>query len=170
MWVPDDAHEALRDLVRAREAAKQDQMRARHRLSKFLLRHGRRPPAGIKPWTLKYMDWIRGQVEFEQPAQEYTRLDYLHEVEHSDDRVRRLEAAIREAVKLAPAKMQEVIQALQALRGIAQISAVTIVSELGQISRFTRARQLMSYSGAVASENSSGKRVQRGLPRSLLEQ
>jgi len=58
--------------------------------------------------------------------------------------------------------MQEVIQALQALRGIAQISAMTIVSELGQISRFTRARQLMSYSGAVASENSSGKRVQRG--------
>ena len=162
MWVPDDGHEALRDPVRAREAAKQDQMRARHRLSKFLLRHGRRPPAGIKPWTLKYMDWIRGQVEFEQPAQEYTRLDYLHEVEHSDDRVRRLEAAIGEAVKLAPAKMQEVIQALQALRGIAQISAVTIVSELGQISRFTRARQLMSYSGAVASENSSGKRVQRG--------
>ena len=96
MWVPDDGHEALRDLVRAREAAKQDQMRARHRLSKFLLRHGRRPPAGIKPWTLKYMDWIRGQVEFEQPAQEYTRLDYLQEVEHSDDRVRRLEAAIGE--------------------------------------------------------------------------
>ena len=162
VWVPDDAHEALRDLVRAREAAKQDQMRARHRLSKFLLRHGRRPPAGVKPWTLKYMDWIRRQVQFAQPAQEYTRLDYVHEVEHSDNRVRRLEAAIGEAIKLAPAQMQEVIQALQALRGIAQISAVTIVSELGQISRFPRARQLMSYSGAVASENSSGKRVQRG--------
>jgi transposase len=58
--------------------------------------------------------------------------------------------------------MQEVIQALQALRGIAQISAVTIVSELGQISRFASARQLMGYSGAVASEDSSGKRVQRG--------
>jgi transposase len=38
VWVPDEAHEALRDLVRAREAAKQDQLRARHRLSKFLLR------------------------------------------------------------------------------------------------------------------------------------
>ena len=109
------------------------------------------------------MDWIRRQVEFEQPAQGYTRLDYLHEVEHSRDRVQRLEAAIGEAIKLAPAKMQKVIEALQALRGIAQISAVTIVSELGQISRFTRARQLMSYSGAVASENSSGKRVQRGV-------
>ena len=65
-------------------------------------------------------------------------------------------------MKLAPRPMQEVMQALQALRGIAQISALTIVSELGQISRFAGARQLMGYSGAVASEDSSGKRVQRG--------
>jgi transposase len=162
VWVPDKAHEALRDLVRAREAAKQDQLRARHRLSKFLLRHGRRPPSGAKPWTLKYLDWIRQQVQFEPPAQEYTRLDYLHEVEHANDRIRRLEEAIREAVKLAPPQMQEVMQALQGLRGIAQISAVTIVSELGQISRFERARQRMEYSGAVASEDSTGKRVRRG--------
>jgi len=92
VWVPDEAHEALRDLVRAREAAKQDQLRARHRLSKFLLRQGRRPPAGIKPWTLRYMDWVRGQVEFEQPAQEYTKQDYLHEIAHQNDRVQRVEA------------------------------------------------------------------------------
>jgi len=162
VWVPDEAHEALRDLVRAREAAKQDQLRARHRLSKFLLRHGRRPAAGVKPWTLKYMDWVRQQVQFEQPAQDFTRLDYLHEVEHANDRVQRLEAAIGEAVKLAPSQMREVIQALQAMRGIAEISAVTIVSELGQISRFNGARQLMGYSGAVASEDSSGERVRRG--------
>src|SRR6476659_8404036 len=56
VWVPDAAHEALRDLVRAREAAKKDQLRARHRLGKFLLRHGKRPPQGVNPWTLSYMD------------------------------------------------------------------------------------------------------------------
>jgi len=60
-------------------------------------------------------------VHFEQPAQEYTLLDYLHEVEHMADRIRRLEQAIEEAVKLAPQRMQEVIQALQALRGVAQL-------------------------------------------------
>ena len=162
VWVPDEAHEALRDLVRAREAAKQDQLRARHRLSKFLLRHGHRPPCGVKTWTLRYMKWVREQVKFAQLAQEYTRLDYLHEVEHVHDRLGRLEEAIREAVKLVPAQMQEVIQALQALRGIAQLSAATIVSELGQLSRFASARQLMGYSGTVASEDSSGKRVRRG--------
>ena len=65
-------------------------------------------------------------------AQESTRLDYLHEVEHMRERVVRLEQAIIEAVKLASPALQEVIQDLQALRGIAHISAVTIAAELGQ--------------------------------------
>src|SRR6476620_9433216 len=82
VWVPDAAHEALRDLVRAREAAKRDQLRARNRLTKFLLRHGKRPPQGVNPWTLSYMDWVRKEVHFEPLAQQATLLDYLHEVEH----------------------------------------------------------------------------------------
>jgi transposase len=162
VWVPDQEHEALRDLVRAREAAKQDQLRARHRLSKLLLRHGRRAPAGIKAWTHKHLQWVKEHVHFEQAALEYTLWDYWHEVEHVSERIRRLEQAITEAVKLVPSRMQEVIRGLQALRGIAQLSAVTIVAELGEISRFQAARQLMAYSGAVASEHSSGKHIQRG--------
>jgi transposase len=161
VWVPDGDSEALRDLVRAREAAKQDQLRARHRLGKFLLRTGRRPGVGIKAWTDPYMGWVR-QVRFQQPAQQATLLDYLHEVDHMAERVKRLEQAITEAVKLASAEVREVVKGLQALRGIAEISAVTIVAELGQISRFDTARQLMGYSGAVPSEDSSGKREQRG--------
>ena len=161
VWVPDAGVEGLRDLVRAREAAKQDQLRARHRLSKFLLRTGQRPPFAGKAWTLPYMAWVR-QLRYQQAAQEWTRLDLLHEVEHMAERVKRLEAAIREAVKLAPAAMQEVIRGLQALRGIAEISAVTVVAELGRISRFENARQLMGYSGAVPSEESTGQRLRRG--------
>ena len=161
VWVPDASAEALRDLVRAREAAKQDQLRARHRLSKFLLRTGQRPISEGKAWTAPYMAWVR-QLRYEQPAQEWTRLDLLHEVEHMGERVKRLEEAIREAVKLAPARMQEVIRGLQALRGIAEIAAVTVVAELGQISRFEGARQLMGYSGAVPSEESTGQRQRRG--------
>jgi transposase len=161
VWVPDAAHEALRDLVRAREAAKQDQLRARHRLSKFLLRSGQRPAQGVKAWTQSYLAWVR-QIRFHQVAQESTRLDYLHEVEHMAERVKRLEQAIQEAVQLASPELQEVIHALQALRGIAQLSAVTIAAELGQVSRFASARQLMGYSGAVPSEDTSGKRIRRG--------
>jgi transposase len=161
VWVPDAGSEALRDLVRAREAAKQDQLRARHRLSKFLLRSGQRPVQGMKAWTQQYLIWVK-QIRFSQVAQESTRQDYLTEVEHMGERVVRLEKAIEEAVKLASPEIQEVVRDLQALRGIAQISAVTIAAELGNISRFEGARQLMGYSGAVPSENSSGKRTQRG--------
>ena len=161
VWVPNEGSEALRDLVRAREAAKQDQLRARHRLSKFLLRSGQRPAQGVKAWTQSYMAWVR-QLRFPQIAQEFTRLDYLHEVEHMGERVKRLEQAIVEAVKLASPELQEVIKGLQALRGVAQISAVTIAAELGNITRFQGARQLMGYSGAVPSEDSSGQRTRRG--------
>jgi transposase len=162
VWVPDAAHEGLRDLVRAREAAKKDQLRARHRLGKFLLRHGKRPPEGVKPWTVNYLLWVRRQVHFEQMTQEATLLDYLNEVDHAAARIGRLDGAIEDAVKLAPPRMRTVIEALQALRGIAQVSAVTIVAELGEVSRFTQARQLMGYSGMVASEHSSGDRIRRG--------
>jgi transposase len=161
VWVPDCGSEALRDLVRARETAKQDQLRARHRLGKFLLRTGQRPAQGMKAWTQAYMVWVR-QIRFAQMAQEATKLDYLHEVEHMGERVVRLEKAIAEAILLASPQIQEVVKGLQALRGIAQISAVTVAAELGNISRFKGARQLMGYSGAVPSEDSSGKRKQQG--------
>ena len=161
VWVPDAAYEALRDLVRAREAAKKDQLRARHRLGTFLLRHGRRPPTAMTAWTQRHLTWIQ-QVQFEQPAQEATRLDYLHEVEHVVGRIERLEHAIDEAVKTAPPSMRAVIEALQALRGIVLVSAVTIVAEVGALSRFARAPQLMGYSGMGAREDSSGPRTRRG--------
>ena len=74
----------------------------------------------------------------------------------------RLERAIDEAVHGAPTPMRAVIDALQALRGIARVSAVTIVAEVGDLSRFVTPRQLMGYSGTVASEHSTGERIRRG--------
>lgn len=162
VWVPDQQHEGLRDLVRAREVAKKDETRARHRLSKFLLRHGQRPPLGVRRWTQKYMRWITSEVRFAVAAQQVVLGDYLHEVEHGRARVQRLETAIAEAIQAAPAKIRAVIEALQSLRGIAQVSAATMVSEVGEFSRFPGARQFMGYSGAVASEASSGERQRRG--------
>jgi transposase len=161
VWVPDAAHEALRDLVRAREAAKADQLRARHRLGKFLLRHGQRHPPKMKAWTKRHRVWL-GTVRFAYGAQTATLADYVAEVDHAGERVRRLETAIDAAVQDAPAGMRAVIAGLQALRGIAALSAVTIVTEVGSLARFARPRQLMGYSGAVAREDSSGPRIRRG--------
>jgi len=162
VWVPDAAHEALRDLVRAREAAKQDQLRARHRLGKYLLRHGKRPPQQLRAWTQNYLGWIKGKVTFDQRSQQVTLEDYLGEVEHAEVRITRLEKAIGEAVEQAPESMRELIQALQALRGVAKVGAVTIVAEVGRLTRFEHPRQLMGYSGAVSSEHSSGGEIRRG--------
>jgi transposase len=161
VWVPDAAHEALRDLVRAREAAKKDELRARHRLGKFLLRQGRRKPEGVKSWTQKHEQWLKVQ-RFEHHAHEITFCDYLHEVEHAGERVARLEQAIDEVVEAAPEEIRAVVVALQALRGVAKVTAATIVAEVGKFSRFDKPTQLMSYSGTVSSEDSSGDRVRRG--------
>jgi transposase len=161
VWVPDAAHEALRDLVRARLAAKRDQLRARHRLGKFLLRQGRRAPEGTTAWTGKYLIWVKQQC-FEHAAQETTLLDYLQEVEHAAARIVRLERGIDTAVESMPESLRAVIAGLQCLRGVAKVSAVTLVSELGQLSRFAHARQLMGYAGMVSREHSSGERVRRG--------
>ena len=161
VWVPDEAHEALRDLVRAREAAKKDQLRARHRLYKFLLRHGLRPGEKIKAWSAKHLAWAK-TLRLELPTLEATLLDYLTEVEHACERIARLERAIDQAVESAPATIRAVIDGLQALRGIARVSAATIVAELGQLSRFSRPKQLMGYMGAVPREHSSGEYVRRG--------
>jgi len=115
--VPDAAHEALRDLVRAREAAKKDELRARHRLSKLLLRHGRRSPMGVKAWTMKYLAGVKREVHFEPLAQEATLLDYLHEVEHAAARILRRDSALTEAVKRAPPQMRAVIEGFTGATG-----------------------------------------------------
>jgi len=155
VWVPDKAHEALRDLVRAREAAKKDQLRARHRLGKFLLRQGLRAPTKMKTWGVVHMNWVRS-LRFERFAQQATFVDYLAEIDHSALRLERLERAIDQAVQEAPLETRVIIDALQALRGVAKTTAVTLVSEIGRLSRFSKARQLMGYSGLVPSEHSSG--------------
>jgi transposase len=162
VWVPDAEHEALRDLVRAREAAKKDQLRARHRLGKFLLRHGKRPTDAGKAWTQKYLEWIKVQVRFPQAALEATLQHYLEEVDHAAAQIAKLEQAIDQAIGETNPETRAVIEALQSLRGVAQMTAATIVCELGSLSRFQSPRQLMGYSGLVSREHSSGGKIQRG--------
>lgn len=164
VWVPDPGHEALRDLVRAREAAKADQHRARQRLSKFLLRVGRRPPkskSGKTTWGTMQMQWVRAQ-RFEHVAQQATMVDYLAEVDHAGERILRLEKAIDEAVAVASPTVRAVIDGLQALRGVAKVAAITVAVEIGCFSRFSMAKQLMAYCGSVPSEHSSGNDQRRG--------
>src|SRR5437016_4564871 len=115
VWVPDPEHEALRDLVRAREAAKKDQLRARHRLHKFLLRRGLRPPEKTKAWTKRHLEWVK-TLRLQPAALDATLLDYVTEVEHAHERIARLERAIDQVIETIPPALRAVIEGLQALR------------------------------------------------------
>lgn len=161
VWVPDEAHEALRDLVRAREAAKKDQLRARHRLGKFLLRHGVSRPDGMTAWGERHMQWLQAR-KMDLDAANETFIDYRTEVEHATARIQRLDTAIDASIEKAPKETRNVVEALQSLRGVARVTAATIVVELGKLSRFERPTQLMGYSGLVPSEASSGEKTRRG--------
>ena len=160
VWVPDARHEALRDLVRAREAAKEDQLRAKHRLGKYLLRNGQRPADGCRAWTAAWWQWVRA-LELPYADQNTTLLDYIMQVDHQGQRIELLEGAIDRAVAAAPAELRALVDALQALRGVAKLTAVTLATEFGTFSRFERAAQVMSYTGVVPSEHSSGPRTRR---------
>jgi transposase len=159
VWVPNPEHEALRDLVRARYDAKVDLLRARHRLSKFLLRQGLYPPRGVKNWSLRHKVWLN-QQRLPWPAAQVVFDDYLATMRAAEDRVRRLEASLDDCAQ--GSSQLALIAALQALRGIGFLSAVTIVAEVGDLRRFASPRQLMAYTGLVSSEHSSGPSRQRG--------
>jgi transposase len=158
VWVPDEHHEAMRDLSRAREAAVKDLKVKRQQISSLLLRHGLHY-AGKKTWGKKHRTWL-AQLKLSHRG---TRLAFeeLMAAEHeARERVGRLEAAIREAVpdwSLAP-----VVMALQAMRGIRLVTAVVVLAEIGDLSRFASPRQLMGWLGLVPSEDSTGDAVKRG--------
>lgn len=158
VWVPDERHEAMRDLSRAREAAMKSLTAKRQEISSLLLRHGLHYP-GKKTWGQRHRTWL-AQVKL---AHHGTRLAFeeLMAAEHeAQARVDRLAAAIREAVpewSLAP-----LVTALMAMRGVELITAVTVLAEIGDLSRFESPRKLMGYLGLVPSEDSTGDKVRRG--------
>lgn len=155
--IPDEACEAMRDLLRSREDAKRAQLRARHQLSKFLLRHDRRWPKSN--WTMQHIEWVEKQ-KFEHPAQSRVLEECLHAVNEATARIARYDALLAE---LAPQTEQaDLIEALQAFRGVRLLTAASIAYELGDIRRFPSAKKLMSYLGTTPSEDSSGDRVRRG--------
>ncbi len=157
IYVPAPELEAARDLVRAREDARLDRMRDRHRLSKFCLRHGRRLP-GLS-WGVARRRWLSEQ-RFEFVAQQQTFDTYMHALDLVDHRIEALEHAIREAADQQP--WRELVGKLRCLRGIDTLTALALVAELGDFGRFRTAEELMAFVGLVPSEHSSGERRRQG--------
>lgn len=156
-FVPSLELEDLRDLVRAREDARLDRMRARQRLSKFLLRHDRQMPTQC--WGPTRRAWL-GRQAFDLPGQQAAFDDYLQAVDLIDSRIGRLEAAIGEHAAAGP--HAKVIGRLRCIRGIDTLTAVGLLAEAGDFDRFTSAERFMSFCGLVPSEHSSGETRRQG--------
>jgi len=156
--VPGDEEEALRDLVRARDAVRMDLMRCRHRLSKLLLRHGIRFDDG-HAWTERHRQWL-ATVALEWPAAQATMLDARGAI---DALAHRRDGLEREIVAMLPSSPWTVqVARLRCLRGIDTLSAVGLCAEIGDFERFARAEQLMSYVGLVPSESTTGQQRRLG--------
>ena len=157
IYVPAPELEAARDLVRAREDARLDRMRDRHRLSKFCLRHQRRLPG--MSWSGARRTWLSEQ-RFEFATEQQTFACYLHTVDLVDRRIEALETAIRETAERGP--WQGLVARLRCLRGIDTLTALGIATEIGDFRRFETAEQFMAFVGLVPSEHSSGGRRAQG--------
>jgi transposase len=155
--VPSPMLEAARDLVRAREDARLDRMRDRHRLSKFCSRHGRLLPSSS--WTVIRRKWL-GEQRFEHVAEQITFDAYLHAVDLVDARVEQLERAIRQVAEQGP--WRELVARLRCLRGVETLTAMGLVAEIGDFGRFASAEEFMAFVGLVPSEHSSGERRRQG--------
>ncbi|MGH9005235.1 MAG: IS110 family transposase, partial [Acidimicrobiia bacterium] len=156
--VPTVAEEAVRDLCRARADLLADRTRARHRLSKFLLRHGRIWRAG-KAWTLGHERWLLTQ-HFTEPALQTTYDHYRAVLASRDTQLEAIEADL--AVWQDRAPFAEQVARLAAYRGVTRLGALHLAAEVGDWRRFARASQFMGFCGLVPSEYSSGQVTRRG--------
>jgi transposase len=159
VWVPDSRHEAMRELTRARWAAVRDLRSKRQQVSAFLLRLGRHYDENRTTWTKTHMNWLASQ-KLEHAEQRIAFEELLLAARQAQERIARLEAAIRAAVP--DWSLAKVVEALMAMRGLDLVSAATFLAEIGDLTRFRSARELMGYLGLVPSEHSTGDTVIRG--------
>lgn len=154
---PSPAEEALRDLCRCRDDARTDLMRARHRLSKMLLRRDLRHPG--RAWTEPHRRWL-WCLKLEHAAERAVLEDYLLAVDQISARLAELEAHLLALAEQEP--YRERVGWLRCFRGIDTVTAMILLAELHGFERFATPRRLMAYLGLVPSESSSGASVHRG--------
>ena len=157
--IPTEQEEAARDLLRCREGIRADLLRARHRLSKFLLRHDRRFPGPTKAWTPRHTAWLRTQ-QWSLPALEQTCAAYVRTVDEALERLRAVDGDLRDLLTIEPLRAR--VTRLRCFRGIDDLTALTIAAELGDARRFPTAPSTMAFVGLNPSEHSSGTKRARG--------
>jgi transposase len=161
--IPTEDEEAVRDLLRCREQVRTDLLRARHRLSHFLLRHGRRFLLTKRAWTKRHTEWLQAQ-RWDRPALAQTHRAYVRAVEEGVAQLQTLDLELRDFLNLDPFRGR--VERLRCFRGIDDLTALTIAAELGDARRFPTAPSVMAFLGLIPAEYSSGtKRVQGAITK-----
>jgi transposase len=156
--IPTEKQEALRDLLRAREDVLEDVTRRRHRLSRFLLRHGLKYRLG-KAWSKGHWLWIRS-LRFEDPHLQTVHKEYCIGLQEALEQLSRFDQYVEEISQQAEYK--RAADFLMAFRGIKAITALTIMAEAIDLRRYVSAPTFMSSVGIVPSEYSTGEDQRRG--------
>lgn len=157
VWVPDVAHEAMRDLVRSRADAREHLKAAKQQLQSFLLRHGRIYD-GLSSWTRAHYKWLADQ-KFEHSAHQIVFQDYINAIHDGEKREDQL---IKQIEKLLPQwQMKPLVDALCLMKGLNLVASATVLSVTGDLRRFPSPAKLSSYFGLVPSEHSSGNSTKR---------
>ena len=152
----------MRDLCRTRSDMVEDLTRARNRLGKFLLRHGR-PWRGGSTRTKVYQAWLRAQ-RFDQPAMTQTFQHYLAVVEVRNQALDAVEADLVGWCGRPPFAWQ--VTRLAAYRGVTRLGALTLAAEVADWRRFAHASQFMGFCGLVqASIPAAAASTVAGSPR-----
>jgi transposase len=149
--------EAVRDLCRARDDAREDRQRCRHRLGKLLLRRGLRYPG--RNWTRAHRQWI-ARLAWTQPAERAVVADYSLALDQVEARLAELDARLTEIAQTEP--YRERVAWLRCFRGIDTLTAIMLLAELHDFRRFQTPRALMAYVGLVPGEHSTGDKHRRG--------
>jgi transposase len=155
---PGTEEESVRALTRCRDQARSDLMRCRHRLTKFLDQRGIYYSEGSH-WTQKHSRWLK-TVTFEHEADRIVFLDYQLAVEYIAERMKTLDAKIKELSESAP--YASAVGRLRCFRGIDTTTAMILITELYAFARFVKPGELMGFLGMIPSENSSGEQTRRG--------
>ena len=156
--IPTVEEEGIRDLCRARADMVIDRTRARHRLSKFLLRHGEVYRGG-EAWTMRHETWLNMQT-FDDPALRSTLEHYRSTLCARDAAVGSIEKDLLTWCEQGP--FADIVTRLSAYRGITPLGALTIATEVADFRRFPSASSFMCFCGLIPTEYSSGERVSRG--------
>jgi transposase len=159
VWIPDEQHEAFRNLSRCREDMKIQVKKCKQQLSHFVLRNGHDWPTNKSKWSKEHRRWLEA-LPMKEHLDQLVLQHYLHALNMAEHREQLVQAELMREVEKW--NMKPVVDSLICLRGIDRLSAITLLAELGDLRRFQSPSQLMAYLGLVPSEHSSGPNRSQG--------